>query len=133
MTHTDTLAQVGYRARRIEELPWPKPTKEDHDQVAGECLTFLDACAAEAAFLRWFPANNITHRRRSRVRECVLDALREHGPLTAVQIQPIIGHERSATETALRELLKEGLIVVTGRTPTMGRARIYGLPEGGDE
>jgi chromosome segregation and condensation protein ScpB len=41
---------------------------------------------------------------------------------------PRIGHERSATEKALRELLADGQIVVAGTRPTMGRARIYALP-----
>lgn len=66
------------------------------------------------------------------VREQIIAALREHGPLHSRALMPIIGHERSATEKALRDLLDNGLVVVTGRAATMGSPQIYGLPEGGD-
>jgi hypothetical protein len=134
MTHTDTLAQVGYRARRIEPAACEMvATKEDHAQAAQQCLTFLDACAAEAFANRWFPQTPIQKRRRSCVREQILAALAERGPMQALAIMPAIGHQRSATEKALRELLAEGKVIVTGHGKTMGRPRIYGLPEGGNE
>ena len=79
--------------------------------------------------LRWFPQIPIEKRRRSTVAAQVLDCLREHGPGTSYDIMPWIGHERSATQKALRELLETGRIVVVGTLPRMGRPRIYGLPE----
>ena len=127
----DTLAHVAYAtARRIDPVDsHPAVTKADAAQVARECTTFLDACAAEAWTLRWFPQTPIEYRRRSTVVAQVLDCLREHGPGTSYDIMPRIGHERSATEKALRELLEAGRIVVVGTLPRMGRPRIYGLPE----
>jgi len=124
-----TLASVGFRARRIEEKPWPKPTKEENEQIACQCTTFLDQCAAEAFANRWFPKTPITMRRRSTIMERVLAIIAEHGPLTAQAIMPLLGHERSATEKAIRELRQAGRLVVVGHLPTMGRAQIYGLPE----
>lgn len=73
---TDLLADVGFRARRIEPTAVEQPTRTDLAQVAGECTTFLDQCAAEAAYLRWFPQKPITHRRRSTVLAQILAALR---------------------------------------------------------
>ena len=116
--------------RRIEPADdCPAVTKADAAQVAKECTTFLDACAAEAFAKRWFPQTPIKLQRRSTIAAQVLDCLREYGPGTAYDIMPRIGHESSATQRALRELLEAGRIVVVGTQPRMGRPRIYGLPE----
>ena len=63
----DTLVHVAYAtARRIDPVDGPPAvTKADAAQVAGECTTFLDTCAAEAAYKRWFPQTPIEYRRRS--------------------------------------------------------------------
>ena len=132
MNHSyDTLAHVAYAtARRIDPVDsHPAVTKADAAQVARECTTFLDACAAEAWALRWFPQTPIEERRRSNIPAQILDCLREHGPGTSYDIMPRIGHERSATEKALRKLLESGHVVIVGTLPRMGRPRIYGLPE----
>jgi predicted HTH transcriptional regulator len=128
---TGTLAQVGYRATRIEEQPYDPPPRADLNQAARECTTFLDQCAAEAFAQRWFSLTPIQQRRRSKVREQIIAALGEHGPLGSRALMPLIGHQHSATEKALKELLEKGLVVVVGRSQTMGRPQIYGLPEGG--
>jgi hypothetical protein len=132
MNNFDTLASVGYRARRIEPAEGEQATRADIAQAACQCTTFLDQCAAEAFAARWFPRTPITMRRRSCVVEQVLDALRD-GPLDARQIMPRIGHERSATEKALRELLEDGRVVVVARRANKNGARVYGLPEASDE
>ena len=95
--------------------------RTDLAEVATQCTTFLDRCAAEAAAQRWFPANSIAHRRRSTVMARALAAIAEHGPLTALALRPLIGHERSATEKAVRTLREEGYIVVVGKTHTGGQ------------
>ena len=129
----DTLAHVAYAtARRIDPVDdRPAVTKADAAQVASECTTFLDACAAEAWANRWFPQTQtpIEHRRRSNIPAQILDCLREHGPGTSYDIMPRIGHERSATEKELRKLLESGHVIIVGKRPTMGRPRIYGLSE----
>jgi predicted HTH transcriptional regulator len=130
---TGTLAELGYRATRIITAECDSPPRADLNQAARECTKFLDACAAEAFAQRWFPLQSIEQRRRSTVREQIIAALREHGPLRSRALMPHIGHQRSATEKALKELLEKGLVVVVGRAPTMGRPQIYGLPEVTDE
>ena len=123
MNHSyDTLAHVAYAtARRINPVDGPPTvTKSDAAQVAHECTTFLDACAAEAWALRWFPQAPIEERRRSNIPAQILDCLREHGPGTSYDIMPRIGHERSATEKALRELLEAGRVIIVGKQSAMG-------------
>jgi len=125
-----TLASVGFRARRIEPVALDMElTRADRQDAAQHCTTFLDQCAAEAFANRWFPKTPITMRRRSTIMERVLAIIAEHGPLTAQAIMPLLGHERSATEKAIREWRQAGRLVVVGHLPTMGRAQIYGLPE----
>jgi hypothetical protein len=134
MNNFSTLAELGFHATRIITAECDPPNRADLHQAARECTTFLDACAAEAFAQRWFPLTPIQKRRRSKVREQILAALGEHGPLGSRALMPHIGHQRSATEKALKELLEKGLVVVVGRSQTMGRPQIYGLPEGdGDD
>lgn len=131
MSYTDTLAAVGFRARRIVPAECAEPTRADKAQAERERLDFLEQCAEEAFRNRWFPANTIAHRRRSVVVQRVYETLRDHGPLTAREIMPIIGNERSATDKSLRELLQDGRIVVVGKAKTMGSPQIYGIAEEG--
>jgi len=131
VSYTDTLASVGFRARRIEAAECGEPSKADRRQTERQCLDFLEQCAAEAFANRWFPRTPIQSRRRSVVVQRVYETLREHCPLTAREIMPIIGHQRSATEKSLRKLLLDGRVVVVGRAKRLGSPQIYGIAEEG--
>jgi len=131
VSYTTTLASVGFRARRIEAADCGEPSRADRAQAERERLDFLEQCAEEAFANRWFPNTPIQLRRRSVVMQRVYETLRDHGPLTAREIMPLIGHQRSATEKALRELLQDGRVVVVGRAKTMGNPQIYGIAEEG--
>ena len=110
-----------FPGRRIEpyapELPL---TVTDYQQAAHTCTTFLDLCAAEARAAGWFSG---TGRPRSTLCERVYAALaaQPHGA-TAPELGRLVGHERSATEKALRVLLEDGRArIVTKRK----WARVY--------
>jgi hypothetical protein len=131
VSYTDTLASVGFRARRIEAAECGEPSKADRRQAERQCLDVLEQCAAEAFANRWFPRTPIQSRRRSVVVQRVYETLRDHGPLMAPEIMAHIGHQRSATDKALRELRDTGRVVVVGRAKRLGNPQIYGIVEEG--
>ena len=122
----DIHQNAGLRARPIELAECEcTVTLRDREQVAQECTTFLDRCAAEAAEERWF----ITMTPRSTVRTRITDALRTHGPRTAQELISLLGNRRGVIEKTLRMMLADGEVEVVGTRSTMGRPRVYALRE----
>lgn len=96
-----------YPGRRLDPYaPDITLTVTDHQQAARTRTDFLDRCAAEARAAGWFDGIG---RPRSTLCERVFAALaaQPHGA-TAGELAAIVGHERSATEKALRVLLDDG-------------------------
>ena len=104
------MTTTAFTGRRIEPLDL---------ETSAPCLSFLDQCAAEAASERWF----IVMAPRSTLCERVYEALcsRPYGA-TSTEVGELVGHERSATEKALRVLLEDGRARIASKRKW---ARVY--------
>ncbi|WP_205709825.1 ROK family protein, partial [Kineococcus siccus] len=62
-------------------------------------------------------------RRRPSAREKVLDAVRAHEHVSRVELASLTGLTEASISTTVRRLLRDGVLVETGRTPTAGKPR----------